>query len=67
MAAWPMIKLPAAHSEASDGSCGNIPTLKKVNWYPKRRPSSDVRCPVKYHHSVLYPSRAQWSRGKDHG
>ena len=45
---------------------GVSPTRKIVNWNPYSFPSSDVRCPVKYHHSVRYSSCDQWSRGNDH-
>src|SRR5438270_11641309 len=45
---------------------GVIAVRKKVSWYPKRRPVAASRTlPVKYHHSVLYPSWRPWSRGKD--
>jgi hypothetical protein len=41
-----------AHSDANAGAVGASALRKIVNWKPNGRPSSPVRLPVTYHHSV---------------
>lgn len=52
-----MMRSVIAQVDANASGVGVTPTRKKVNWYPNRRVESlsATSCPVKYHHSVLYP------------